>query len=204
LDLLLKGFGIVAAIITLVIGFRTIKGQGDQLKFQQQQLSEQQSQFETSYKEQIKALEEEYHRRFWEKKLEAYLQLCHVTGILTMVDADSDEYKQARQQFMMIYNGELQVLASPEVKSAFTDFLKALPDKAKFQIHLLPSTSTPANPIAEMVERWFALYKAQANLALACRQDSGSEFHLNDQQVQKYKTNAEDSAQIWATILKQK
>jgi hypothetical protein len=77
-DLLLKGFGIVAAIITLVIGFRTIKGQGNQLKFQQQQLSEQQSQFEASYKEQIKALEEEYHRRFWEKKLEAYLQLCHV------------------------------------------------------------------------------------------------------------------------------
>jgi hypothetical protein len=72
------------------------------------------------------------------------------------------------------------------------------------QIHFLPPTSTPANPIAEMVERWFALYKAQANLALACRQDSGSEFHLNDQQVQKYKTNAEDSAQIWATILKQK
>jgi hypothetical protein len=134
----------------------------------------------------------------------AYLQLCHEAGILTMAIADSDEYKQARHQLMMIYKGELQVLASPEVKSAFTDFLKALPDKGKIQILPQPSTSTPANPIAEMAERWLALYKAQANLALACRQDSGSEFHLNDQQVQKYKANVEDSARIWETVLKQK
>jgi hypothetical protein len=153
-----------------VLRLQTIKGQ--------QQLSEQQSQFQTSYKEQIKALEEEYHRRFWEKKLEAYLQLVHVAGILTMAYADSDEYKQARRQLMMIHNGELQVLASPEVKSAFADFLEALPDNAKIQIHLLPSTSTPANAMEEMWKKFFGLYKAQANLALACRQDSGSEFHL--------------------------
>src|SRR6202023_990550 len=104
------------------------------------------------------------------------------------------EYKQARRQLMMIHNRELQVLASPEVKSAFADFLKALPDKAKIRIHLLPSTSTPADAMEEVWEEFFGLYKAQANLALACRQDSGSEFHLNEQQVQKYNTNSEVSA----------
>jgi hypothetical protein len=41
---------------------------------------------------------------------------------------------------------------------------------------------------------------AVAYLALACRQDSGSEFHLNDQEVKKYKADVEslgDKIAIW-------
>ena len=45
------------------------------------------------------------------------------------------------------------------------------------------------------------LHFAVANLALACRQDSGSEFHLNDQQVKKYKADIEGLTDAWAKWL---
>ena len=66
-DLLVKGFVGLIAAFTVWSGFQTLGRQGDQMKIQQQQLEAQQRQFEASQREQTQALEEEYHRPFWEK-----------------------------------------------------------------------------------------------------------------------------------------
>jgi hypothetical protein len=196
-DLMLKAIGGAIALITVAVGCQTLRRQGDQLKIQQKQLSNQQSQFETTSKEQVKALEEEYHRRFWEKKLEVYIQLCHTAGVLELADPKSDEYQQALHQLRMIYGGELQLLASSNVKTALGNFLNAL----------LSTNPTPG--MAELADRVkkgeriiiMDLRRAVANLALECRQDSGSEFHLNDQEVTKYKADAEYLMDNWEKLL---
>ena len=124
-------------------GFQALHSQGNQLKLQQKQLAVQQSQFEATSKEQAKALEEEYHRRFWEKKLEVYIQLCHAAGILALTEPTSDEYLQAQHQLKMIYSGELQLLASSEVKTALGNFLNALSSTSIIKSRDLDS-ETPA------------------------------------------------------------
>jgi hypothetical protein len=42
------------------------------------------NQFEAARKEQAKALEEEYHRRFWEKKFDVYMRLCCAAASLDL------------------------------------------------------------------------------------------------------------------------
>src|SRR5258707_1332725 len=81
-DLLVKGIGVSFAIGTVVAGFKTLQRQGQQLKIQQEQLAVQQRQFEATRTDQIQALEEEYHRRFWEKKLDFYVRLCKAAASL--------------------------------------------------------------------------------------------------------------------------
>ena len=71
-------------------------------------------------------MEEEYHRRFWEKKLDVYMRLCHAASSLALAQPKSDEYKQANHELMLIYGGEFQVVASPEVKKAFGAFLSTV------------------------------------------------------------------------------
>jgi hypothetical protein len=185
-DLLVKAIGGVIAIGTVWMGFATLRRQGDQLKIQQ-------NQFEATSKEQVKALEEEYHRRFWEKKLEVYIQLCHAAGILALTGPESDEYQQAQHQLTMIYSGELQLLASSEVKTALGNFLDALSSTSILKSRDLNSEMPTIEDRVKKGEqvKLLDLHFAVANLALACRQDSGSEFHLNDQQVKKYKADIE-------------
>jgi hypothetical protein len=124
-DLLLKAIGGLIAIVTVWTGLQAINRQTDQIKVQQQQLAAQQAQFEATRREQAKTMEEEYHRRFWEKKLDVYMRLCHAASSLALAQHDSDEYKQANHELMLIYGGEFQVVASPEVKNAFGEFLTA-------------------------------------------------------------------------------
>jgi hypothetical protein len=207
LDVLVKVVAAGIAIGTVWVGFQTLQRQGDQLKLQQEQiailqkqLAVQQSQFETTSKEQVKALEEEYHRRFWEKKLEVYIQLCHAAGILALTDPKSDEYLQAQHQLTMIYNGELQLLASPDVKTALGNFLEALSSASIIKLRD-PKLEVPT--VEDMVKEGkkkliiMDLHMSVAELALACRQDSGSEFHLTDQEVTKYKAGVEDFFKNW-------
>jgi hypothetical protein len=197
-DLLVKVIGGVIAIGTVVVGFKTLQRQGDQLKIQQKQLAVQQGQFETTSKEQVKALEEEYHRRFWEKKLEVDIQLCHAAGILALTDPESDEYKQAEHQLTLIYSGELQLLASSDVKTALGNFLNALSSTSRIK-----SGDLTPEMLADMVKKGAKvivmddLRLSVADLALACRQDSGSEFHLTDQQVTKHKADAASLIDLW-------
>jgi hypothetical protein len=118
-DIWIKIVGGVVAIATLVVGCNTLSRQGDQLKAQQEQ-------YEATRNEQVKAMEEEYHRRFWEKKLDVYMRLCHAASSLALAQPKSDEYKQANHELMLIYGGEFQVVASPEVKKAFGEFLSTV------------------------------------------------------------------------------
>jgi hypothetical protein len=76
---------------------------------------------------------------------------------------------------MLIYGGEFQVVASPEVKKAFGEFLSAV-------------SLTEAKPPIKKALVLFVpdLHRSLTALALACRQDSGSEFHLSGEQVQKF------------------
>lgn len=48
------------------------------------------------------------------------------------------------------------------------------------------------------------LYRAQGQLALACRQDSGIEFHLNDQQIVQFNGNNETFAKSWKELTEAK
>jgi hypothetical protein len=75
-DIWIKIGGGAIAIGTLVIGCNTLTRQGDQIQIQQEQMKAQQEQFEATRKEQVKAMEEEYHRRFWDKKFDVYMRLC--------------------------------------------------------------------------------------------------------------------------------
>jgi len=201
-DLLVKGIAAGIAIGTVVVGCRTLQRQGDQLKIQQKQLAVQQSQFETTSKEQAKALEEEYHRRFWEKKLEVYIQLCHAAGILAQTEPKSDEYQQGQHQLMMIYSGELQLLASPDVTTALGNFLDALSSTSIIKSRDLTSEMQQMPAIRDLLKKGekvviMDLQRAVADLALACRQDSGREFHLTDQEVTRYKAGVESLIKNW-------
>ena len=185
-DICIKIGGGAIAIGTLIIGFNTLSRQGDQLQIQQQQLKAQQEQFEATRKEQVKAMEEEYHRRFWDKKLDVYMRLCQAASSLALAQSESDEYKQANHELMLIYGGEFQVVASPEVKKAFGEFL--------FAVSLNPFSeggkgATKSGKLALIVPD---LHRSLTALALACRQDSGSEFHLSDQQVEKFNKATDD------------
>jgi hypothetical protein len=173
-DIWIKIIAGLIAIGTLIVGFNTLNRQGDQLQIQQQQqLKAQQQQFEATRKEQVKAMEEEYHRRFWDKKFDVYMRLCQAASSLTLAQSESDEYKQANHALMLIYGGEFQVVASPEVKKAFGEFLSVVS---------LNEAKPP--PIKRGLVAWAPdLHRSLAGLALVCRQDSGSEFHLSDEQV---------------------
>jgi hypothetical protein len=157
-DIVIKIIAGVVAIGTLITGFQTLKSQGDQVAATRQ---------------------EEYHRRFWEKKLDVYMHLCKAASSLALAESESDEYKQANHEMMLIYGGELQVVASPEVKEAFREFLSAI-------------SLTEAKPAVKGLTFFVTdLHRSLAALALACRQDSGSEFQLNDKQVQKFNEETE-------------
>jgi hypothetical protein len=117
-DLLIKAIAGVFAIFTVWSGFQA-------LSTQQQQLKTQQDQFE-------KTSQEEYHRKFWEKKLDAYIRLCNSAALLSFSNTNSPEFERAKHDVLMIYSGELHVLASPQVKQAFVDFLKVLADSRSF------------------------------------------------------------------------
>ena len=132
-------------------------------------------QFEATRKEQVKAMEEEYHRRFWEKKFDVYLRLCRAASSLALAQPESDEYKQANHDMMLIYGGELQVMASPEVKAAFRAFLSAVSLRKTKQIVKKDLMGFAPD-----------LHRSLAALALACRQEAASEFQLSGEQVQKF------------------
>jgi hypothetical protein len=213
-DIWIKIIGGLIAIGTLIIGFNTLSRQGDQLQFQQQQLKAQQD-------EQVKAMEEEYHRRFWDKKLDVYMRLCQAASSLTLAQPESDEYTQANHELMLIYGGEFQVVASPEVKKAFGEFLFAvssnLYSKAKNiaqaikvphidwgKLSAISPTPSSKGEIADtkVIIDWSKfdwstffdpdLHQSLTALALACRQDSGSEFHLSAEQVEKFNKTTDD------------
>jgi hypothetical protein len=121
-----KGIGVSFAIGTVVAGFKTLQRQGEQLKIQQEQLAVQQRQFEATRRDQIQALEEEYHRRFWEKKLDFYVRLCQAAASLATASKRSDDFSQKRQELTAMSVGELQVVASPEVNTALGNVLRAI------------------------------------------------------------------------------
>ena len=125
-DLLVKVIGGVFAIGTVAMGFKTLQRQGDQLKIQQQQLEAQQRQFEATRRDQIQALQEEYHRRFWEKKLDFYVRLCQAAAALATAPKRSDDFSQKRQELTAMSVGELQVVASPEMNTALGNVLRAV------------------------------------------------------------------------------
>ena len=79
-DLIVKAGGVIAAVFTIWTGIRALDRQADQLEIQQEQLKLQQDQITSQQSEQSKAREEEYHRRFWERKLDRYLRQVVPSG----------------------------------------------------------------------------------------------------------------------------
>lgn len=104
----------------------------------------------------------ENHQRFWETKFDIYLRLCRAAGILAFVPYGSDEYSIAYKDLITICTGEFQLVASPDVSSALTAFVD----------HLQTGNTDRSGAEAQ-------------KLALACRQDTGAEFHLTGQEQTK-------------------
>ena len=154
-DIWIKLIAGVIAIVTVITGFQTLKNQAAQFEATRQ---------------------EEYHSRFWEKQFDVYMRLCQAASSLALAQPESDEYKQANHEMMLIYGGELQVVASSEVKGAFRDFLSAV-------------SLTEAKPVVKKGLTLFVpdLHRKLAALAFACRQEAGSPFLLKTpEQVQKF------------------
>jgi hypothetical protein len=171
-DLLLKAFGGIIALGTVWAGMMTLYRQGDQLHIQQEQLKLQQDQIASQQSEQSTAREEEYHRRFWEKKLEIYAGMCQAAGKLAFGAYGKDD-PTAYKDLFTIYFGEGQLVASPDVSSAVKAFILGLS--------------------AEGTDRAAELQSDAQKLALACRQDMGTEFHLTEQE-EKRKSDEEFKA----------
>ena len=107
----------------------------------------------------------ESHQRLWETKFDIYLRVCKAAGILAVSRSDSDAFAIAEKDLTAIYSGEFQFIASPDVSSALTAFVDHL--QARTADHL-------------------GVLKSEARrLAIACRQDTGAEFHLASEDQQK-------------------
>src|SRR5258708_18968320 len=103
---------------------------------------------------------------------------------------------------MMIYSGELQLLASPDVTTALGNFLHALSSTSIIKSRDLASEMQQMPAIRDLMKKGekveiMDLQWSVADLALACRQDSGSEFHLSDQEVTKYKAGVTSLSDAW-------
>ena len=175
LDVVIKILGGLIALFTVLIGFQTLGRQGDQIKIQQQQL-------EATQKEQFQALEEEYHRRFWEKKLDLYVQLLKEATALAIA-AHGNDYDEKVHVLIATSVGELQVVASPNVDKALGDVLRVIGS-----FHTGKAGSADA-------------YAALCKLAIACRQDSVREFQLDPKQQEEFEQNAQIMAKLWDDLL---
>ena len=96
----------------------------------------------------------EFNSKVRETKFDIYLHLCRAAGILAVSRPDSDAYAIAKKDLIAIYTGEFQLVASPDVSSAFAMF-----------VDHLESGNT---------EQLGALKSEAQKLALICRQDTGA------------------------------
>jgi hypothetical protein len=96
----------------------------------------------------------EFSSRILETKFDIYLRLCRAAGILGVFPADSGAYVTAKKELIAIYAGEFQLVASPEVSSAFAAFVD----------HLETANT----------EQLGALKSEAQKLAFVCRQDTGA------------------------------
>jgi hypothetical protein len=182
LDLLVKAVASLIAVGTLVTGCQTLVRQGEQMKIQQHQLDVQQGQFEATQKERFQALEEEYHRRFWEKKLDLYTQLLKDAAALAIA-AHGNDYDEKVHVLIATSVGELQVVASPNVDKALGDVLRVI---ASFHAGKVGSAEA---------------YAALSKLAIACRQDSVREFQLDPKQQEEFEQNSQIMGKLWEDLV---
>lgn len=131
----------------------------------------------------IRAVEEEYHRRFWEKKLDFYVRLCRSATTLASAAPDSDDFKEKLRDLTAFSVGELQVVASPEVNTALADVLRVI----------LSSHAGSAGGAD--------VKRELCRLAIACRQDSIREFQLDPKQQEEFELNAKIMAQLWDDLI---
>jgi hypothetical protein len=190
-DMVAKVVGGIAAVVTLIIGFMTLYGQGENLKTQQaefelsikqqqESLKTQQAEFEKSIKQQDKALNksheeeiqklgEEYHRRFWEKRVDLYAEASNAASMIASLqlfpgkDFRQDEYSQALRRFYQLYYGELCLVESEEVETAMITFKNTL------------EASPRPTPDAAYVT---SLLDASIDLAHACSASLRSDWDL--------------------------
>jgi hypothetical protein len=119
-DIATKVIGGLAAIATLCIGFYTLYDQGKTTRTQQQQfaasINEQYAALKQSHLEEMKKLEEEYHRRFWKKRLDLYNEASDAVSTVASLqlfpgkDFRQEEYAKALRRFYQLYYGPLCIV----------------------------------------------------------------------------------------------
>jgi hypothetical protein len=153
-DVLTKVVGGVVAILTLFIGFRTLYDQGETTR---KQLTEQYEALKQAHTELQTKLEEEYHRRFWEKRLDLYSEASNAASSIATLklfpgkDFPQDDYVKALRRFYELYYGALCIVESKEVETAMIGFKNAL-----------EANHTPESDYVS------SLLNASLNLAYAC------------------------------------
>ena len=172
-DVATKVIGGVVAIVTLCFGFYTLYEQGKATRAQQQQfadtIKEQYAAIEQSRQEEIKKLEEEYRRRFWEKRLDLYSEASDVVSRVASLqlfpgkDFPQEEYSKALRRFYQLYYGPLCIVESEEVEKAMIDFKKAL-----------EANPRPTPEIAYVQ----SLLDASLDLAYACSNDGKRDWDV--------------------------
>jgi hypothetical protein len=110
------------------------------------------------------ALREEYNRRFWERKLDCYINLCRAAAVVATSNPKDNNFKPRKVEVVEMAIGELQVLSSVDVDSRFRDFLETL------DMHEQNIPTTPQ------------VYGALFRLASACTQDSAKQAPLDPRQ----------------------
>jgi hypothetical protein len=139
-DIATKIIGGVVAIITLGIGFKTLWDQGETTRTQQEHfataIKAQYDGLNLAREEEAKKLEEEYHRRFWEKRLELYSEatdaVSKIASLQLFVPSNqfpSDEYIKAFRRFYQLYYGPLCIVESDKVANAMINFKKTVEAK---------------------------------------------------------------------------
>ena len=114
-----------------------------------------------------------------------YVQLLKAAAALAALatSAQSKDFDLRVVELQVFSVGELQMVASPKVNTAFGDVL-----------HIIDSFKAGKAGTAEV-------YGTLCKLAIACHQDSVREFQLDPKQQEEFEQNAQIMAKVFKDLL---
>ncbi len=75
-----------------------------------------------------KTLREQYKSKYWDHQLKVYSRLLNATAVLSMAELNSDAFQEAKTEFLSIYYGEANLVATKRVEAKIIAIKNKLDD----------------------------------------------------------------------------